>query len=379
MPDDSKAAQADLNALRIDRDRPRAGGGWIVGMVLGIIALLGGFFAWRQFAGARPVPEVLTAPVRRVDPSAAGAFLSAGGYLLPSTKANVTSKTFGKLEWIGVDVGHAVKKDQIIARLESADVVARLEETKAGLLDAEREYARWKKAVDDGVEPRERLDKADTALSLAKARVKTVAAELEYTNIRAPFDGIVVRKSAEVGENIGSGGSGAANTGGSLCTIIDPASMEMVADVNENNIAKISIDMKVEVVAEALPGRKVPGRVKQVVPTADRTKGVVQVKVKLLELEPGFLPEMAARATFHRDGAPSGRQRVIAPRGAVRERDGRKFVLVIDAGRARSVTVDAGPESDDGSEVTSGLVGGEIVIVGGEIVEDGAEVRAKGS
>jgi RND family efflux transporter MFP subunit len=379
MPEDSKAAQADLNALRIDRDRPRAGGGWIIGLVLAIVAIIAGYFAWRQFAGSKPVPEVLTAPVRRLDPSATGAILSAGGYLLPATKANVTSKTFGKIVWIGFAEGQAVKKDQVIARLESADVVARLEEAKAGLLDAEREFARWKKAVDDGVEPRERLDKADTTLSLAKARVKTVEAELEYTNIRAPFDGVVVKKSAEVGENIGAGGSGSAATSGSLCTIIDPASMEMVADVNETNISKIKLEMKVEVVADALPGRRVSGKVRQIMPTADRAKGVVQVKVALLEPEPAFLPEMAARATFHRDAAPTGPKRVMAPKGAVRERDGRKYVLVVDAGRAKSVTVEAGPESDDGSEITSGLVGGEIVIVGGEIVEDGAEVRAKGT
>jgi multidrug efflux pump subunit AcrA (membrane-fusion protein) len=150
----------------------------------------------------------------------------------------------------------------------------------------------------------------------------------------------------------------------------------MVADVNEANIAKIREGQQAEVVADALPERKYRGAVRQIVPTADRTKGIVQVKVRLAELD-GLLPEMAARATFLRDGAAAtGAKRVMAPKGAVRDRGGAKVVFVLEGTRVRAVAVDAGPEGEDGVEIRKGLAGGETVVVAGE-VEDGTEVAAK--
>lgn len=377
MSDTPRTANADLGALRIDRDRPKSGGGWIIGGVVLLVAVVGGAFAWQRMTPAKVV-EVTAGTVRLVGPSDTGAVLSAGGYLLAERKANVSSKAFGRLEWLGVTTNSKVKKDEIIARLANADVTARLEELKADLKYRESEFARWKKAVDDGVEPREKLDRAENELILARKRVATLEAELEYTLIRAPFDGIVTKKYAEVGETVGpASGTGSGSSGGAIVTIIDPASIEMVADVNETNILKVREGQRCDVVPDAIPDRKIPGRVRQVVMSADRTKGVVQVKIELLEADARILAEMAARATFLREAAPAATRRVVAPPNSVRSADGRRVVYVIDGTKAKLVVVECGAEGEDGVEITRGLLGGEKVVTGGDAVSDGVEIKVK--
>jgi RND family efflux transporter MFP subunit len=278
-----------------------------------------------------------------------------------------------------VEVGTAVKKDQVVGKLANADLAAAVEESKAQLRDAEREHARWKKIVEDGIEPKERLDKAETALELARARVKQAEAAFEYTHIRAPFDGVVVKRLAQAGETVGPAATAGGAGGGAVCTIVDRTSLEMVADVNEANIGKVHPGQRCEVTADARPGRKYAGEVRQVVPTADRQKGVVQVKVRLLDPDEGLLPEMAARATFLREGAQAGAPRkLMAPRGAVRERGGAKVVFIVAGGKVRMQAVQTGSEGEDGIEILSGLTGGEQVATGGASVDDGQEVRVKG-
>lgn len=379
MSDPIPSAAADLSRLRIDRDRPPSGKGRAVLVLTVLLAAGGGVAAWRLAPSTR-LPEIEVGIVRLAGSGEGTAVLSAGGYILPDRKANVSSKGFGRLEWIGVDVGSRVRAGEVIARLAHADLAARLDEAKASLADAEREFARWQRVVQGGVEPRERLDRAETQLHLARARVATAEAEMEYTLIRAPFDGLVVRKSAEIGETVGPlGGPGSASAQGSLCTVVDPASLEMVADVNEIHIGKIRTGQAVEVTAEALPDRRFRGEVRQIVPTADRQKGIVQVKVRLLDADPALLPEMSARAAFLREGeASSGvARRVMAPAAAVRERGGRRFVLVFEGGKVREIPVETGAAGEDGVEVTEGLLGGEQVVVGGAPVADGTAVRLK--
>ena len=342
-----------------------------------LLPLAGGVWAWRTWGTGSNITEVEAGMVRLVGASE-GALLSASGYILPDRKADVSSKTFGRLEWIGIDVGSHVKKDEIIGRLANADVAAQVEEAKAALKDAEREYARWKKIVDDGLERSETLDKADTALQLARARLKQSEAAYEYTLIRAPFDGIVTKRLAQAGETVGPISSGGTSTSGSLCTLVDRASLEMVADVNETHISKVIVGQKAEVSADARPERRYRAEVRQIVPTADRQKGIVQVKVRLLDTDEALLPEMAARAAFLRPDAEAGSPRkVIAPRGSVRERAGAKGVFVLEGGRARFQEVGTGAEGEDGIEIVKGLRGGEQVVTGGPALEDGAAVRVK--
>ncbi len=378
MADDSRIAARDLSALRLDRGarQPRSR----VGLWLGGAALLvaGGVFFYGRLAGPS-LPEVEAGLVRLVGAGESGALLSASGYILPDRKADVSSKIFGRLEWLGVDVGSPVKKDQVIARLANADVAAQVEEAKAALRDAEREHKRWTQIVESGTEPRERLDKATTTLELVRARLKQAEAAFEYTHIRAPFDGVVVRRLAQIGETVGPPAGGqAAGGGGAICVLLDRASLEMVADVNESHIVKVAAGQPVEVTLDARPDRKYKGEVRQVVPTADRQKGIVQVKVRLLDPDEILLPEMAARAAFLRTGEAAGTARkVLAPKGAVRERGGRPTVFVIEGGRVRAAAVETGAEGEDGVEIRRGLLGGEQVVTGGAAVEDGAAVRLR--
>jgi len=376
MADDVRSPARDLSALRIQRDpdRPRSKTPWIA-LLLVIAAGAGvGGWAWHRTGRA---PEVETGLVRLVGSGDTGAILSASGYILADRKADVSSRMFGTLEWVGIAVGSIVKKGEIIGRIANADIAAQVEEAKAALADAEREHQRWKVVVDKGLEPKEKLDKAETQLQLARARLKQAEASLEYTLIRAPFDGVVVRRTAQAGENIGPAGGVA--TGGSLCTLIDRDSLEMVADVNETNISKVKVGQKAEVAAEARPDRKYKGDVRQIVPTADRTKGIVQVKIRLQNLDDFLLPEMAARASFLREDAEAGApRRLIAPKGSVRDRGGRKVVFITESGRVRMQSVETGAEGEDGTEILKGLQGGEDVVTGGAMVEDGVEVRIKG-
>src|SRR5579862_863706 len=333
MADEVRSAARDLSALRIPRDpdRPRSGAVWIILVVL--LGLGGTAAAW-YWKNSPSAAEVEIGMVRLVGSGDTGAILSASGYILPDRKADVSSRVFGTLEWVGIEVGSQVKKGDVIGRLANADIAAQVEEAKAALVDAEREYVRWKKIVENGIEPQAQFDKADTQLQLVKARLKKSEADFEYSMIRAPFDGVVVRRSAQAGENVGPAGT--VQAGGSLCTLIDRGSLEMVADVNETNIAKVLVGQKAEVATEARPDRKYQGEVRQIVPTADRTKGIVQVKIKMLDLDDALLPEMAARAAFLRDTAQAGAPRkLIAPRGSIRDRGGRKVVfLVEEIGRA---------------------------------------------
>jgi RND family efflux transporter MFP subunit len=380
MADIPQPAARDLSALRIHRDEKPPGGVPRLGLL--VLALLagGGWYGWTRYTADTRLPEVEIGTARFVGISEAGGILSASGHILPNRKADVSSKTFGRLEWMGIDVGSTVKKDEVIARLADADLSALVEEAKASMRDAEREHARWTKIVEQGIEPKERLDKAETHLELARARLKQAEAALEYTRVRAPFDGVVVKRLAQIGETVGPAGAPGAAGGGAVCTIVDRGSLEMVADVNEANIGKVRVGQACEVAADARPDRKYKGEVRQIVPTADRQKGTVPVKIRVLDLDEALLPEMAARATFLREGAAAGgAKRLMAPRGALRERNGTKVVFVIEGGRARVQAVVAGAEGEDGVEVTSGLLGGEQVVTGGAAVEDGQAVRIKGA
>ncbi|HVE39900.1 MAG TPA: efflux RND transporter periplasmic adaptor subunit [Planctomycetota bacterium] len=375
MADDVRSPSRDLSALRIQRDpeRPRSRAPWI--LVALLIAAAAGVGGWVWHNGKRAV-EVETGWVRLAGSGDSGALLSASGYILPDRKADVSSRMFGTLEWVGIEVGSRVKQGDIIGRIANADIAAQVEEAKASLADAEREHERLKKIVEAGIERKELLDKAETQRQVARARVKQAEASFEYTLIRAPFDGVVVKRAAQSGENIGP--AGGVNVGGSLCTLVDRTSLEMVADVNETNISKVKAGQKAEVATEARPERKYKGEVRQVVPTADRTKGIVQVKIRLLDPDETLLPEMAARAAFLRDGAVAGApRRVIAPKGSVRDRNGRKGVFIRESGKVRFQEVETGSEGEDGTEILKGLQGGEEVVTGGAMLDDGDDVKLK--
>ena len=217
-------------------------------------------------------------------------------------------------------------------------------------------------------------------LNAAHAQVELARVNLENTQVRAPFDGTVLRKDAEVGEIVAPASAGGGLTRTAIVTMADLGSLEVEVDVNEAYIARVSGGQRARITLDAYPDTAFQGRVRQVVPTADRQRATVQVKVAILDHDPRILPEMGAKVEFLADAAPAaatvGPRRVTVPAAAVRSESGRAVVWVVRNGRLERRDVDAGPVSGNLREIRSGLSGGEVLLVGGlETPRAGQRVR----
>jgi RND family efflux transporter MFP subunit len=384
----------DLSRLRINRDEPSPGSlrALKVSLSLAIIAAL--FVAILMFLnrGSRG-PEVTVALVEVVGGGGAQSVgITANGYVVARTKASVSSKISGRLAYLGVSEGSRVRAGEIIARLENADYQAVLAQTEAetlraeaALLEAEarrdqlqRDLARSRELLAANVTSVRETEDLESQLLGAEARVGVqqalvqaaeaavgvATANLENTRIRAPFDGTVLRKDAEVGEVVAPVATGGGLTRGAVVTMADLETLEVEVDVNEAYIAQISSGQPARIILDAYPNDRYPGAVRQIVPTADRQRATVQVKVSILEKDSRILPEMGARVEFMED--PEGVEaaevqptRIFVPGAAVRTVAGESVVWVVRDGRAYSSPVEAGPVSGGRREVRSGLRGGE--------------------
>lgn len=432
----------DLSALKIEREeeRERAGSRALRTVALGtlLVTLIAGLIiAYRLWWAPLTLPEVEVARAVVESGRLGDEILTATGYVVAHRKAAVSPKISGRLEYLGVDIGHRVKADQIVARLEHRDLDAQLEDARAALgnwqatlnqakarlaefqaalqqAEATRHQARLDlqrqtKLLADGITPRADFDNAEARARVAEAQVKAaeaqirsaeaqiistqaqirsaeariqvIEAQIEYTNIRAPFDGLVISKDAELGETVAPAIFGGSSTRGSVVTIIDPKSLEVEVDVNESSIGRIHAGLPAEIALDAVSDRRFPGEAYQIVPTADRQKATVKVKVRFIELDPRILPDMSAKATFLKktEGAsnePSSR--VIVPKTAIQRRDGQTVVLVLSNDQIHIQQVQTGAESGDRVEIKQGLVGGEMVVVrGGDGLSAGSRVRVK--
>lgn len=364
MPDNSPlpqspSAQSTLDALRIHRGtakrRRRFPWGWLV---FGLLAA-GGTGYWAMHA--RNAPQVVEiATVGMVFPSQAATSLNATGRVVAQRRAAVASKATGRLEALFVQEGQAVKAGQIIARIESRDVAAQRDQAAAGVrqaqanleqglaeqvnaeLDLKRQQELAKQsfvsaaAVDAAVA---RLTRAQAtvsafraAIGVSQASLRSTEVGVDQTLIRAPFDGVILTKSANVGDTI-TPFSAAAGTQGAVVTMADMATLEVEADVSESSIAKITEGQDAEIQLDAYPELRLPGRVSRVVPTVDRSKATILVKVAFLERDKRVLPDMSAKIAFlTRPIAASERKAVIAIRPeSITERDGRSMVFVVKA------------------------------------------------
>lgn len=314
-------------------------------------------------------PTVDTTSVTTAYPYQNDTQLNATGYVVPQRKAAVASKGQGRVEWLGVLEGTRVKKGDIIARLESRDVEASLAQARAQVLvsranlgvaqaelrDAEIALRRTAVLAPKGAVPAAQLD-IDTArvnkaratlgsdqaaIASAEANAQAAQVAVDQTVIRAPFDGIVLAKHANVGDNI-TPFSSASDSKGAVVTIADMDTLEVEADVAESNIAKIRSEQPCEIQLDALPDMRFAGRVSRIVPTVDRSKATVLVKVRFVDRDPRVLPDMSAKIAFlSKPATPQDRQPVTAVQAsAVVERDGRPVVFVVhdDAVHARAVT-----------------------------------------
>lgn len=405
----------DLSKLRIDRDAPPAGvsralkrNAVLAGIALAVTAV---GVLWLRRGSAIPVQTVVaTASGGAAD--AAGTSVTANGYVVARTRAAVSAKVPGRLATLGVSEGSYVREGEIIARLENADYRAQVAQAEANLssaqaqqIEAEAERDQLQREArrlrdiraenaelvsQQDVEAAEaRAAQADARARAAVARVESALAgvrfaqaSLENTVVRAPFTGTVLRKEAEVGEVVAPSVGGGL-TRGAVVTMADLATLEVEVDVNEAYIARIEHDQGARITLDAYPDTSFTGRVRQVVPTADRQRATVQVKVSILDHDPRILPEMGARVDFLEpeqplEAAPAAAEprKFRVPAAAVFQHEGQTVVWLIRNGRLERRAVDAGPVSAGFREIRSGLVGGELLLAGGiETPAPGLRVR----
>ncbi len=318
--------------------------------------------------------------------------LTASGYVVAQRKAALATKATAQLVWLGVEEGSRVQKGQVVARLESADVEATRDQARhdmeaakyqiasaeAELADARIHYGRMKKLVTGDYVARSdydtaeaRLKKAAAALEQAKANLKARAealnqaeAQLTYTDLEAPFDAVVLTKNADVGDIISPLGASSTSKA-AVVTIADMSSLAVEVDVSESSLRQVVVGEPCEIMLDAIPSERFPGKVHMIVPTADRTKATVLVKVRFDTLDPRVLPEMSAKAAFlSRALTPAETTpRLAVPAAAVTTRDGRDAVFVIKDGKAVLTPVTLGEALGDMREVTSGLESGLKVVL----------------
>ncbi|HEV2720832.1 MAG TPA: efflux RND transporter periplasmic adaptor subunit, partial [Thermoanaerobaculia bacterium] len=340
----------DLNALRIHRDDEAESrfplgkiAGWVVALaVIGAIA----WAAYTRVVVPRRAPAVESIVVKPSVNVANPALFSATGYLVANKQSKITPKISGKVVKMNFDVGDKVHAGDVLAVLESTNLQAQLDESQAALNEAEREYARQSALWKDGVASRSGYDTAEAQVKAARARVDQIRINMRDMVVRAPFDGTIASKSTEVGEVISSvmiGQVAGTLPAGAICTIVDLNTLEVEADVNEGSIGQLHEGQPAEITVDAFPGKKWRGVLRQIIPTADRAKATVKVKVKILDPGDRLLPEMSATASFlntqRTDAELQEPPKIWIPKRAIV--DGRVAVVGAD-NRVRLRTVQTG-------------------------------------
>jgi RND family efflux transporter MFP subunit len=399
----TRTGSADLSGLAIDRDAPDPERGrssrWIWIALAGLAAAAAAAFLVLGSRGRVLDVRVARAELVGGAPGAGGAeILTANGYVVARQRASVSTEVSGRLAALYVEEGSRVAKGQVLGMLQNQDQRAAVESARAGLASAEArsaeakasareaalELGRVRELLAKGLVSQAEFDAAEAKADVARARVESAAAEIgsaragldaaeiayERTFIRAPFAGAVLRKEAEVGEIVSPIPSSGGLTRGAIVTMANLATLEVDVDVNEGYVGRTREGMRAEIALDAYPNDPSPGRVRQIVPTADRQKATVLVKVAFDSLDARVLPDMGAKVTFLADAAPPGGDGgpapstvVSIPSAAVREVEGRAVVFVVEDGRAMARSVKPRPLGPDRVSVTSGIAAGEMVVV----------------
>jgi len=391
MPD----LKDELAALRIEREPDRRGGSrWVAW--IGVIAVLGAgaSFGWRWATRQRPV-AVETATVSERAAGTQAAVLNASGYVTARRRATVSSKITGKVVEVNVEEGMAVTEGQVLARLDDATLRAGLaladaqataarsgvRENEVRLAEAKVTLARRNQLLVDKLvtqadvdAARAEVDSIDARISASREQVRVAERqiELERTNlddtvIRAPFSGIAISKDAQPGEMVSpvSAGGGFTRTG--ICTIVDMRSLEIEVDVNESYINRVKRDQDVTAALDAYPDWQIPARVITMVPTADRQKATVLVRIGFKQLDPRILPDMGVKVTFLRNAeeadVPAARPVTLVPKAAIRTENNQAYAFVVGNDLVDRRAVKTGGADGDRLEVLAGLNPGERVVV----------------
>jgi len=403
----SVTEKEDLSKLKIDKSkvvfRPRKRRKYIYWALMVIaILIIGWLYANGTFT---PSVQVQLVTVTQIYPSQAFTVLNASGYVVAQRKSALASKVTGRLVWLGVEEGNSVKENQVIARLENEDVkaakdqaeanvdVARsnLEQTKAELQDATLSFNRNKELIARGVIAQSVYDDAlaryqkssaavtaaEAALKASSAGVKAANVALEYTFIRAPFDAVVLTKDADVGDIVTPLGA-AANAKASVVTIADMGSLEVEADVSESNLSQIRLDQPCEIQMDALPDQRFRGEIQMIVPTADRSKATVMVKVRFLDKDSRILPEMSAKVAFlSRPATEEEKKRQTAlNQAALFNRKNRKVVFLVKGDKVVETPISVGSPIGDMIEVLEGVkAGDQIVLNPSDRLKNGSKIK----
>lgn len=399
-----------LAELRIDASqRPDAPGGkrwpWVVGLLL--VAGIAGGLGFYTLQGRAPAVETAVAEPAS-DRGGDTAVLEAAGYVTARREATVSSKVTGKLAEVLIEEGEHVEKGQLIARLDGSDAEAQVKLAQAQLAaakaqvgeleaqyhQAQRDLKRQRELHARGLAAEQQLEDARTKMftlaaqleakrtSIGVARAQVHVAQVAYddTIIRAPFAGVVVDKAAQPGEIVSpiSAGGGFTRTG--ICTIVDMDSLEIEVDVNEAYINRVKPHQPVTAVLDAYPDWKIPAEVIAIIPTADRSKATVKVRIALKQKDPRIVPDMGVRVSFLED-QPAAREPqsgVLVPASAIVQRSGTSVVFVVRDGRVHRRVVSAGDSYGDLRRVDSGLQAGERVVRDPPAgLADGMRVKAK--
>jgi len=401
-------AKPDLGSLRIDDHKRGSGSAGkrialiVVGLVI-LIAIAGGFYAYMPRAAA-----VEVATVQQAD-TGPQVLLNASGYVTPQRRATVAAKITGRVTGVFFTEGMHVHKGYVLAKLDDSDsqkalaaAIADRNATQGSIADlqvqlknAQLQLHRAQELQKQGVQTQEALDNARMAANslgakidyarqqvlAGDARIKEAQQAVDNCVIRAPFDGIIVSKDAQVGEIVSplSAGGGFTRTG--IATIVDMASNEIQVDVNENYIARVKPKQEVTATLDAYPDWKIPAHVRTIIPTADRQKATVEVRVAFDKLDPRILPDMGVKITFlgeearQTEKAPSG---LMVPQSAIRDDGGQKIVFLVKDNHVERHAVKVGASQGSQAQLLAGVTAGDRVVVRGPAdLKDGEAVEVK--
>jgi RND family efflux transporter MFP subunit len=403
----------DLASLKIDsqsRAGSRRGGVWLLlGLALiAVVAAVGWF--WTQTLQATAVKTAEVTVRAKGAGAAPGAVLNASGYVTARRRATVSSKVTGKVLEVFVEEGKAVRKGQVLARLDDSQIRAALTIAEAQLAASQRgaaeDEARLKQAeltldrrsrlMTEKVVGKAEVDEAQSDVDSLKARIAVAHQQIQVAEaqvrarqtdlndmvVRAPFDGIAISKDAQPGEMISpvSAGGGFTRTG--ICTIVDMASLEIEVDVSETYINRVHPAQKVEAVLDAYDDWRIPAHVITTIPSADRQKATVKVRIGFDKLDPRILPDMGVKVALLRDAEPgeaaSTAPRMAVPKAAVKTVDGRTVVFVANGDRVERRAVTVGDDNAGQLDVLSGLRAGERVVLDApSTMKDGDKVKVQ--
>ncbi len=401
-----------LSQLRIDPSqrevKAKRRWPWLMIAAILLLALAGGgwYLIWERVV---VVEAVAAAPLNAAN--ADTAVLDATGYVTARREATVSAKVTGKLIAVSIEEGDQVREGQVLARLDDRDVRARLQlshaqldAAKAGIADLNAQFQEARRDLDRqqalsarGATAQQMLDNARTKVArlraqlkvqrvrieIAEAQLQIARVDLANTIIRAPFAGVIVAKAAQPGEMVSpvSAGGGFTRTG--ICTIVDMDSREIEVDVNEAYINRVKPKQPVEAVLDAYPQWEIPAEVIAIIPTADRSKATVRVRIAIKQLDPRILPDMGVRVSFLNEQTEPARQApqgVVVPATAIVQRDGHDVVFVVGHKRVQQRSIKLGQSYGDLRQIESGLKIGESVVRDPTVeLTDGTWVKTKSS